>query len=169
MRRQARLDTMPLNIFEQLTKLRPFVEVGSKSPVVMSSLDEKKESSPCVVVFQVVSDGLPLVQAVVPKNQTRSFIIQGSDILVRFSSTQSIKLNTAVTPITHLYKKLCVFCMMALISAQVTVSSNGLIGTHSWLPYDKNIANYFTFTKDPSMTNPKWVPSENIHSSEPHM
>ncbi|KAM3613566.1 uncharacterized protein V6R79_001520 [Siganus canaliculatus] len=91
-RRQARLDTMPPNIFEHLKKLRPFVEV--------------------------VSDGLPLVQAVVPKNQNRSFIIQGSDILV-------------------------------------TVSSNGLIGTHSWLPYDKNIANYFTFTKDPTMTNPK--------------
>ncbi|XP_034730693.1 neurobeachin-like protein 2 isoform X1 [Etheostoma cragini] len=91
-RRQARLDTLPLNIFEQLDKLRPFVEV--------------------------VSDGLPLVQAVVPKSQNRSFIIQGSDILV-------------------------------------TVSSNGLIGTHSWLPYDKNIANYFTFTKDPTMTNPK--------------
>ncbi|KAM9352743.1 neurobeachin-like protein 2 [Symphorus nematophorus] len=91
-RRQARLDTLPLNIFEQLSKLRPFVEV--------------------------VSDGLPLVQAVVPKSQNRSFIIQGSDILV-------------------------------------SVSSNGLIGTHSWLPYDKNIANYFTFTKDPTMTNPK--------------
>uniref|UniRef100_A0A671WQ36 Neurobeachin like 2 n=1 Tax=Sparus aurata TaxID=8175 RepID=A0A671WQ36_SPAAU len=91
-RRHARLDTMPPNIFEQLKKLRPFVEV--------------------------VSDGLPLVQAVVPKNQNRSFIIQGSDMLV-------------------------------------TVSSNGLIGTHSWLPYDKNIANYFTFTKDPTMTNPK--------------
>ncbi|XP_040899506.1 neurobeachin-like protein 2 isoform X3 [Toxotes jaculatrix] len=91
-RRLARLDTVPPNIFEELKKLRPFVEV--------------------------VSDGLPLVQAVVPKNQNRSFIIQGSDILV-------------------------------------TVSSNGLIGTHSWLPYDKNIANYFTFTKDPTMTNPK--------------
>ncbi|XP_068425985.1 neurobeachin-like protein 2 isoform X1 [Clinocottus analis] len=91
-RRLSRLDTMPPNIFEHLDKLRPFVEV--------------------------VSDGLPLVQAVVPKSQNRSFIIQGSDILV-------------------------------------TVSSNGLIGTHSWLPYDKNIANYFTFTKDPTMTNPK--------------
>ncbi|XP_030014461.1 neurobeachin-like protein 2 isoform X2 [Sphaeramia orbicularis] len=91
-RRQSRLDTVPPNIFEQLSKLRSFVEV--------------------------VSDGLPLVQAVVPKNQNRSFIIQGSDILV-------------------------------------TVSSNGLIGTHSWLPYDKNIANYFTFTKDPTMNNPK--------------
>uniref|UniRef100_A0A6Q2YDW2 Neurobeachin-like protein 2 n=1 Tax=Esox lucius TaxID=8010 RepID=A0A6Q2YDW2_ESOLU len=38
---------------------------------------------------------------------------------------------------------------------QVTVSLNGLIGTHSWLPYDKNIANYFTFTKDPTVANPK--------------
>ncbi|XP_030605793.1 neurobeachin-like protein 2 isoform X4 [Archocentrus centrarchus] len=91
-RRQARLDTLPLNIFEHLQKLRPFKEV--------------------------VSDGFPVVQAVVPKTQTRSFITQGSDILV-------------------------------------TVSSNGLIGTHSWLPYDKNIANYFTFSKDPTMTNPK--------------
>ncbi|KAF7669441.1 hypothetical protein LDENG_00186230 [Lucifuga dentata] len=91
-RRQARLDTVPPNIFEQINKLRPFMEV--------------------------VSDGLSLVQAVVPKNQNRSFIIQGSDILV-------------------------------------TVSSNGLIGTHSWLPYDKSIANYFTFAKDPTMTNPK--------------
>uniref|UniRef100_W5LAM4 Neurobeachin like 2 n=1 Tax=Astyanax mexicanus TaxID=7994 RepID=W5LAM4_ASTMX len=63
-------------------------------------------------------DGVPLVQAVVPRNQTRSFIIQGSDVLV-------------------------------------SVSANGQIGTHSWLPYDKNIANYFTFSKDPTMSNPK--------------
>lgn len=90
-RRQARLDTLPLNIFEHIQKLRPFKEV--------------------------VSDGFPVVQAVVPKTQTRS-ITQGSDILV-------------------------------------TVSSNGLIGTHNWLPYDKNIANYFTFSKDPTMNNPK--------------
>lgn len=33
-------------------------------------------------VLQVVSDGFPVVQAVVPKTQTRSFITQGSDILV---------------------------------------------------------------------------------------
>uniref|UniRef100_A0A669EV45 Neurobeachin-like protein 2 n=1 Tax=Oreochromis niloticus TaxID=8128 RepID=A0A669EV45_ORENI len=90
-RRQARLDTLPLNIFEHIQKLRPFKEV--------------------------VSDGFPVIQAVVPKTQTRS-ITQGSDILV-------------------------------------TVSSNGLIGTHNWLPYDKNIANYFTFSKDPTMNNPK--------------
>uniref|UniRef100_A0A673H8U3 Neurobeachin-like protein 2 n=1 Tax=Sinocyclocheilus rhinocerous TaxID=307959 RepID=A0A673H8U3_9TELE len=91
-RRQARLDILPPNLFDQLTKLRSFKEV--------------------------VSDGLPLVQAVVPRNQTRSFIIPGSDVLV-------------------------------------TVSVNGMIGTHSWLPYDKNIANYFTFTRDPTVSNPK--------------
>ncbi|KAM9488840.1 neurobeachin-like protein 2 isoform 2-T2 [Clarias gariepinus] len=91
-RRQARFDTLPLNIFEHLDKLRPFVEA--------------------------VHDGVPLVQAMVPRNQTRSFIIPGSDVLV-------------------------------------TVSAKGQIGTHSWLPYDKNIANYFTFTKDPTMSNPK--------------
>ncbi|XP_056141782.1 neurobeachin-like protein 2 isoform X2 [Lampris incognitus] len=91
-RRLARLDILPPNLFEQLDKLRPFVEV--------------------------VSDGLPLVQAVVPKIQNRSFISQGLDTLV-------------------------------------TVSANGLIGTHGWLPYDKNIANYFTFTKDPTVANLK--------------
>ncbi|XP_056330694.1 neurobeachin-like protein 2 isoform X2 [Danio aesculapii] len=91
-RRAARLDILPPNLFDQLSKLRSFKEV--------------------------VSDGLALVQAVVPRNQTRSFIIPGSDILV-------------------------------------TVSANGMIGTHSWLPYDKNIANYFTFTRDPSVSNPK--------------
>ncbi|XP_062847864.1 neurobeachin-like protein 2 [Trichomycterus rosablanca] len=90
-RRQARMDTLPPNLFDHLDKLRPFVEM--------------------------VSD-VPLVQAVVPRNQTRSFIIQGSDVLV-------------------------------------TVNSNGQIGTHSWLPYDKSISNYFTFSKDPTLNNPK--------------
>ncbi|XP_013907949.1 PREDICTED: neurobeachin-like protein 1 [Thamnophis sirtalis] len=37
----------------------------------------------------------------------------------------------------------------------VTVSANGLLGTHSWLPYDKNISNYFSFTKDSTVSNPK--------------
>ncbi|KAG8438231.1 hypothetical protein GDO86_008792 [Hymenochirus boettgeri] len=37
----------------------------------------------------------------------------------------------------------------------VTVSSNGLLGTHGWLPYDKNISNYFSFTKDPTVSNIK--------------
>ncbi|XP_078072023.1 neurobeachin-like protein 2 isoform X3 [Mustelus asterias] len=37
----------------------------------------------------------------------------------------------------------------------VTVSANGLLGTHGWLPYDKNISNYFTFTRDPVVSNAK--------------
>ncbi|XP_037705448.1 neurobeachin-like protein 2 isoform X3 [Choloepus didactylus] len=37
----------------------------------------------------------------------------------------------------------------------VTVSANGLLGTHSWLPYDRNISNYFSFSKDPNMGSPK--------------
>uniref|UniRef100_A0A6I8NWZ9 Neurobeachin-like protein 2 n=1 Tax=Ornithorhynchus anatinus TaxID=9258 RepID=A0A6I8NWZ9_ORNAN len=35
----------------------------------------------------------------------------------------------------------------------VTVSANGLLGTHSWLPYDRTISNYFTFCKDPTVGN----------------
>ena len=38
---------------------------------------------------------------------------------------------------------------------KVTVSAQGVIGTHSWLPYDKSISNYFTFDKDPTVSNPK--------------
>ncbi|XP_021027034.1 neurobeachin-like protein 2 isoform X1 [Mus caroli] len=37
----------------------------------------------------------------------------------------------------------------------VTVSASGLLGTHTWLPYDRNINNYFTFSKDPTMGSPK--------------
>ncbi|NWZ85789.1 NBEL2 protein, partial [Poecile atricapillus] len=93
-RRLAHLDTRSPNVFENLDQLKSFFVEG-------------------------ISDGVALVQAVVPKNQAHSFITQGSpDILV-------------------------------------TVSANGLLGTHSWLPYDKNISNYFSFTKDPTVTNAK--------------
>ncbi|XP_018427338.1 PREDICTED: LOW QUALITY PROTEIN: neurobeachin-like protein 2 [Nanorana parkeri] len=37
----------------------------------------------------------------------------------------------------------------------VTISANGLLGTHGWLPYDRNFSNYFTFTKDPTVSNVK--------------
>ncbi|NWT01862.1 NBEL2 protein, partial [Mionectes macconnelli] len=92
--RLARLDTRSPNVFEHLDQLKSFFVEG-------------------------ISDGVALVQAVVPKNQAHSFITQGSpDVLV-------------------------------------TVSANGLLGTHSWLPYDKNISNYFSFTKDPTVSNAK--------------
>ncbi|CAM5094801.1 unnamed protein product [Eretmochelys imbricata] len=93
-RRLARLDTYSPNVFENLDQLKSFFVEG-------------------------ISDGVPLVQAVVPKNQAHSFITQGSpDVLL-------------------------------------TVSANGLLGTHGWLPYDKNISNYFSFTKDPTVSNAK--------------
>uniref|UniRef100_A0A6I8PRN1 Neurobeachin-like protein 2 n=1 Tax=Ornithorhynchus anatinus TaxID=9258 RepID=A0A6I8PRN1_ORNAN len=38
----------------------------------------------------------------------------------------------------------------------VTVSANGLLGTHSWLPYDRTISNYFTFCKDPTVGNARY-------------
>ncbi|EFB19185.1 hypothetical protein PANDA_000627, partial [Ailuropoda melanoleuca] len=48
----------------------------------------------------------------------------------------------------------------------VTVSASGLLGIHNWLPYDRNINNYFSFSKDATIGNPKmqrllsgpWVP-----------
>uniref|UniRef100_A0A8C5JBW0 Neurobeachin-like protein 2 n=1 Tax=Junco hyemalis TaxID=40217 RepID=A0A8C5JBW0_JUNHY len=69
--------------------------------------------------FKGISDGVPIVKAVVPRNQSRSFISQGSPEIL------------------------------------VTTSLNCVIGTHGWLPYDKNISNYFTFIKDTTVTNPK--------------
>ncbi|XP_077160810.1 neurobeachin-like protein 2 isoform X4 [Paroedura picta] len=92
--RLLRLDTSSPNVFENLSKLKSFFVEG-------------------------ISDGIPLVQAVVPKSQSHSFMTQGSPDML------------------------------------VTVSANGLLGTHSWLPYDKNISNYFSFTKDPTVSNSK--------------
>ncbi|XP_059906846.1 LOW QUALITY PROTEIN: neurobeachin-like protein 1 [Gadus macrocephalus] len=93
-RRTSRLDSCPLTVFKHLTELKSFFIEG-------------------------ISDNVPLIKAVVPKNQSHSFMTQGSpDIMV-------------------------------------TVSQNCLLGTHGWLPYDKNISNYFTFIKDPTVAHPK--------------
>uniref|UniRef100_A0A674H6R5 Neurobeachin-like protein 2 n=1 Tax=Taeniopygia guttata TaxID=59729 RepID=A0A674H6R5_TAEGU len=94
--RLTKSDTSTLNLFQHLTELKSFfIEVDG------------------------VSDGVPIVKAVVPRNQSRSFISQGSPEIL------------------------------------VTASLNCVIGTHGWLPYDKNISNYFTFIKDTTVTNPK--------------
>uniref|UniRef100_A0A3Q3QH30 Neurobeachin-like protein 2 n=1 Tax=Monopterus albus TaxID=43700 RepID=A0A3Q3QH30_MONAL len=86
-KRKTQLDSCPLNMFEHLSDLKSFFVEG-------------------------ISDNVPLVKAVVPKNQSHSFITQGSP-------------DTMV------------------------------IGTHGWLPYNKNISNYFTFIKDPTVSNTK--------------
>ncbi|KAL1771089.1 neurobeachin 1 isoform X1 [Sigmodon hispidus] len=74
--------------------------------------------TPCQLL-KGISDGIPLLKAIIPKNQSRSFMSQGSPELL------------------------------------ITVSMNYVIGTHGWLPYDRNISNYFTFIKDQTVTNPK--------------
>ncbi|XP_006065277.3 neurobeachin-like protein 2 isoform X3 [Bubalus bubalis] len=107
--RLARLDTNSPSIFQHLGQLKAFFA-------------------------EVISDGVPLVLALVPHRQPHSFITQGSADLL------------------------------------VTVSASGLLGTHSWLPYDRNISNYFSFSKDPTMGNPKmqrllsgpWVPGGGV-------
>ncbi|XP_076871278.1 neurobeachin-like protein 1 isoform X2 [Brachyhypopomus gauderio] len=93
-KKKVRGDTCPLNIFEHLTELKSFFVEG-------------------------ISDDVALVKALVPKNQSHSFISQGSP------------------------------------DTLVSVSQNGLMGTHSWLPYDRNIMNYFTFIKDPTVSSTK--------------
>ncbi|RVE75339.1 hypothetical protein OJAV_G00015710 [Oryzias javanicus] len=93
-RRKSQLDSCPLNMFEHLGNLKSFFVEG-------------------------ICDNVPLVKAVVPKNQSHSFISQGSP------------------------------------DTMVTVSQNCLVGTHGWLPYNKNISNYFTFIKDPAVSNAK--------------
>ncbi|XP_060060817.1 neurobeachin-like protein 2 isoform X4 [Erinaceus europaeus] len=108
--RLARLDTNSPSIFQHLDQLKAFFA-------------------------EVISDGVPVVLALVPHRQSHSFISQSSPDLL------------------------------------VTVSASGLLGTHSWLPYDRNINNYFSFSKDPNMGSPKtqrllsgpWVPGSDVN------
>ncbi|XP_054406869.2 neurobeachin-like protein 2 isoform X1 [Pongo abelii] len=103
--------------------------LDTNSPSIFQHLDQLK-----AFFAEVVSDGVPLVLALVPHRQPHSFITQGSPDLL------------------------------------VTVSASGLLGTHSWLPYDRNISNYFSFSKDPTMGSHKtqrllsgpWVPGSGV-------
>lgn len=98
-------------------------------------------------MLQGISDKVPLVKAGVPKNQSHSFITQGSpDTMVRLGSCYNHDCDERDM------KALFDIWMHCL---QVTVSQNCLIGTHGWLPYNKNISNYFTFIKDPTVSNTK--------------
>lgn len=96
------------------------------------------------------------MQAVVPKNQAHSFITQGSpDVLVSVGKLEAqVDSGDLGGPGPNL-RMAAVVAAGSPPSTQVTVSANGLLGTHSWLPYDKNISNYFSFTKDPTVSNAK--------------
>ncbi|ESO94157.1 hypothetical protein LOTGIDRAFT_232423 [Lottia gigantea] len=39
--------------------------------------------------------------------------------------------------------------------SMITVTENGIIGIHGWLPYDKSVPNYYTFDKDPTLQSSK--------------
>ncbi|XP_042326371.1 neurobeachin-like protein 1 isoform X2 [Sceloporus undulatus] len=94
LQRQTKSENSTLNLFQHLPELKSFFIEG-------------------------ISDGIPIVKAIIPKNQYRSFMSQGSP------------------------------------ETLITVSVNCIIGTHGWLPYDRNISNYFTFLRDQTVTNPK--------------
>lgn len=100
--RLARLDTNSPSIFQHLDQLKAFFA-------------------------GLISDGVPLVLALVPHRQ----------------------LHSSMTP-----------------DLLVTVSANGLLGTHSWLPYDRNISNYFRFIKDSTkvqrLLSGPWVPGNGV-------
>lgn len=86
--------------------------------------------------------------ALVPHRQPHSFITQSSsDTLVSTLGQVPLSFIPLSLPPPQ--------ATIAYSYPQVTVSANGLLGTHSWLPYDRNINNYFSFSKDPSMGSPK--------------
>lgn len=89
-KKKAQQDSCPLNMFEHLSDLKSFfVEVHiftfcwSTSPNWSSPSWTKS----LLLMFQGISDNVSLVKAVVPKNQSRSFITQGSpDTMVSLST-----------------------------------------------------------------------------------
>ncbi|KAK7808080.1 hypothetical protein U0070_026517 [Myodes glareolus] len=102
--KQTKTEISTLNLFQHLPELKSFFIEG-------------------------ISDGIPLLKAIIPQNQSRSFMSQGSPELL------------------------------------VTVNINYVIGTHGWLPYDRNISNYFTFIKDQTRTvNGPFAPGLKITS-----
>nr|XP_054753108.1 neurobeachin-like protein 1 [Lytechinus pictus] len=47
------------------------------------------------------------------------------------------------------------FIYQGMPDTMVTVTQKGVVGTHSWLPYDKSISNYFTFDRDSTLISSK--------------
>lgn len=85
---------------------------------------------------------MPLVLALVPHRHLHSFMTP--DLLVSVLGRTPSQLH----PLPDCPKPGCCTEWNCPSCPQVTVSANGLLGTHSWLPYDRNISNYFSFIKD---------------------
>ncbi|XP_074640856.1 neurobeachin-like protein 1 isoform X2 [Tubulanus polymorphus] len=54
------------------------------------------------------------------------------------------------------------FIQAGMPDSMITVSDDGILGIHGWLPYDKSISNYFTFERDPSLLTGSKVRTKNI-------
>uniref|UniRef100_A0A8C5N2A9 Neurobeachin like 1 n=1 Tax=Leptobrachium leishanense TaxID=445787 RepID=A0A8C5N2A9_9ANUR len=65
-------------------------------------------------------------------------------------TTDDVSVVKAIVPKTQLRS----FMSQGSPEQLVTISQNLVLGTHGWLPYNKNISN-FTFNKDQTVTNPK--------------
>lgn len=93
-KRKAQLDSCPLNVFEHLSDLKSFfVEVCKKlnhhQKIICTFIicPENWIFILSPIMLQGISDKVPLVKAGVPKNQSHSFITQGSpDTMVRLGS-----------------------------------------------------------------------------------
>lgn len=92
-KRKAQLDSCPLNMFEHLGDLKSFFvevcqEIHDRSRVTTTSLRHELDFTfSFLSCLQGISDRVPLVKAVVPKNQSHSFITQGSpDTMVRLGA-----------------------------------------------------------------------------------
>jgi len=45
------------------------------------------------------------------------------------------------------------FIQHGMPDSMIGITESGVLGVHSWLPYDKSISNFFTFEKDPSVSS----------------
>uniref|UniRef100_A0A8C5MFF3 Neurobeachin-like protein 2 n=1 Tax=Leptobrachium leishanense TaxID=445787 RepID=A0A8C5MFF3_9ANUR len=74
-----------------------------------------------------------------------------SELKSFFAEVSGVPLVLSVVPKNQAHS----FITQGSPDVLVTVSDNGLLGTHGWLSYDRNISNYFSFTKDPTISTAK--------------
>jgi hypothetical protein len=49
------------------------------------------------------------------------------------------------------------FMQQGPIDPLITISESGILGVHGWQAYERSVKNIFTFEKDPSLLNEKFV------------
>ncbi|KAJ8319878.1 hypothetical protein KUTeg_001465 [Tegillarca granosa] len=88
-------------------------------------------------------------------NQLKVFFVEATVIL----STAKKVLDTLEEDMRQHQETVTgpVFNHKASITSNIqnNISEAGIVGLHGWLPYEKYVANYFTFEKDPSLSSPR--------------